>query len=200
MGNRAILKTRRGNRGVYLHCNGGRDSIEAFLKYCELKGFRNFEDDYGMARFCQVAGNFFGGTLCIGITDSIKSPGDNGVYIIKGWEIVGREDFKGSEQMEYDLKEMLLEIDKRQPESQQLGDFLTAEEVLTVEVKVGDMVYMQDLDGTYKKSEVVGIGEDRVVNGRNVKGIPFVNNYSSNGDYSTNPNNYIREETVRKSK
>ena len=37
MGNRAVITTRSKDIGVYLHWNGGRDSVEAFLKYCELK-------------------------------------------------------------------------------------------------------------------------------------------------------------------
>ena len=54
MGNRAIIKPEGKNIGVYLHWNGGIDSVTAFLKYCELRGFRAFDDAYGMARFCQI--------------------------------------------------------------------------------------------------------------------------------------------------
>ena len=42
MGNRAVITTANewahGGIGVYLHWNGGLDSVEAFLKYCEMKG------------------------------------------------------------------------------------------------------------------------------------------------------------------
>ena len=124
MGNRAVITTRDKKIGVYLHWNGGRDSVEAFLKYCKMQGFRCPEDDcYGWARLCQVIGNFFGGSLSIGIdkyeyldTDN----GDNGVYIIENWEIVDRLFMHGGEQNEYDIDEMLREIDKRQPEDMQL--------------------------------------------------------------------------------
>jgi len=55
MGNRALIKAKDNtNKAVYLHWNGGRDSVEVFLKYCELRKFRGFDDDYGMARFCQI--------------------------------------------------------------------------------------------------------------------------------------------------
>ena len=45
MGNRAVITTRKAGvnpansdaTGVYLHWNGGRDSVEAFLAYCKLK-------------------------------------------------------------------------------------------------------------------------------------------------------------------
>lgn len=58
-GNRAVITTEDKRIGVYIHWNGGRDSVEAFLKYCELKGYRKPEEDcYGWARLCQVIGNF----------------------------------------------------------------------------------------------------------------------------------------------
>ena len=98
MGNRAVITTKEGyiiqesNLGVYLHWNGGRDSVEAFLKYCELKGFRSPENDcYGWARLCQVIGNFFGGGNSVGI-DVVENLDcnnfDNGVYIIENNTLV----------------------------------------------------------------------------------------------------------------
>ena len=131
MGNRAVITASKAKNvaesndiGVYLHWNGGRDSVEAFLKYCELKGYRSPDTDcYGWARLCQVIGNFFGGELSIGIDRCCCldcDNRDNGVYIIKGWEIVGREYFEGEEQRYHDLLEMLEEIDDKQPEGERL--------------------------------------------------------------------------------
>lgn len=126
MGNRCVITTKDKKIGVYLHWNGGRDSVEAFLKYCELQKFRPPEqDDYGWARFCQIASNFFGaGGLCIGINryEDLCGGLDNGVYIIENWKIVDREyPYEGFiEQNEYDLVEMLAEIDEAQPERMQL--------------------------------------------------------------------------------
>lgn len=123
MGNRAVITTRENFEnngvGVYLHWNGGRDSVEAFLEYCERKDYRPPTSDcYGWARLCQVIGNFFGGTTSIGI-DKVNNLDcdnwDNGVYIIEGWEIVGREYFDREEQDVYDRYEMLKEIDRCQP-------------------------------------------------------------------------------------
>lgn len=211
MGNRAVITTRdnyaNNGVGVYLHWNGGRDSVEAFLKYCELKGYRTPDTDcYGWARLCQVISNFFGGSNSIGI-DVISrldcDNWDNGVYIIEGWEIVDRKCFEGHEQQEYKLIDMLLEIDKLQPENERLGEeFITAEEIPTNELKVGQFVYLSDFTGRYERRQVVGIGEDKVVNGTNVEGIPYINGYGREDesgyiDYSWNINNYIRTETVR---
>ena len=91
-----------------------------------MKGYRRPEqDNYGWARLCQVIGNYFGGELSIGI-DKYEcldtNNWDNGVYIIEDWEIVDREFNHGSEQQEYDLYDMLIEINKAQPESERLKE------------------------------------------------------------------------------
>ena len=131
MGNRAVITTKGGDRknklGVYLHWNGGRDSVEAFLKYCDMRGFRYPENDnYGWARLTQVIANFFGGDLSIGIDicDRLDCDNwDNGVYLIEKWKIVGREDFEnGVEQDEYDLLSMVIDIDQHQPKGDQIGE------------------------------------------------------------------------------
>ena len=126
MGNRAVITTRSKDIGVYLHWNGGRDSVEAFLKYCKLKGYRPPElDCYGWARLCQVIGNFFGGELSIGIDkyDKLdKDNGDNGVYIIENWNIVDRLFISWPEQHEYDLIGMLKSINNAQPEKERISE------------------------------------------------------------------------------
>ena len=132
MGNRAVITTRENfenntGLGVYLHWNGGRDSVRAFLEYCRLRSFRTPErDDYGWARLCQVIGNFMGAEGCSVGIDEIgrldKDNGDNGTYLIEGWRIVGREFFDGQEQEIYLLDEMLHAIDGAQPEAQKLGN------------------------------------------------------------------------------
>jgi len=126
MGNRAVITTRNKDLGVYLHWNGGRDSVEAFLKYCELKGYRPPERDcYGWARLCQVIGNYFGGELSIGIDKYEKldtDNGDNGVYVIEDWKIVDRLFIDWPEQHEYDLISMLRDINNSQPDTEKLSE------------------------------------------------------------------------------
>ena len=74
MGNRAVITTVDRKIGLYVHWNGGRDTIQPLLKYCELKGFRPpSSDSYGWARLCQVLGNFFGG--CQTHPDQVQSCG-----------------------------------------------------------------------------------------------------------------------------
>lgn len=132
MGNRAVITTKQGwnskenNLGVYIHWNGGRDSVEAFLKYCELRGFRKPEEDnYGWARLCQVISNFFGSdglSVGIDIVSRLDCDNyDNGVYVIENWKIVGRYFNPSVEQNEYDLLEMLQAIDESQPKDQKMG-------------------------------------------------------------------------------
>lgn len=131
MGNRAVITASTSvsikdsnDIGIYLHWNGGRDSVEAFLEYCKRRGFRSpDQDNYGWARLCQVISNFFGGSDSIGIDRCCNldcENGDNGVYIIHGWEIAGRVYHRGREQDTYDLEEMIREIDKCQPEADRL--------------------------------------------------------------------------------
>lgn len=124
MGNRAVITTRKDLKdiGVYLHWNGGRDSVEAFLAYCKLSGFRPPEqDNYAWASLVTVISNFFGGTgYSIGVDVAEKldyDNYDNGTYIIKGWEIIDRLYFDGEEQRNYKLRNMLLEIDRAQRNS-----------------------------------------------------------------------------------
>ena len=121
MGNRAVITTRAKDIGIYLHWNGGRDSVNGFLAYARMTDQRNPEYDcYGWARLCQIIANVFEdaeygmkdgkiqrigsklGTCSVGIArydDLDTDNGDNGVYIIEGWKIVDREFKRGGEQM-----------------------------------------------------------------------------------------------------
>lgn len=117
--------------GVYLHWNGGRDSVEAFLAFCKLKGYHSPEqDNTGWARLCQVIGNYFGKANSVEIDKCSKldcDNFDNGVYIIEKWKIVGRQFAREAEQNRYPLREMLKEINEKQPKSEQLDEKLLDE-------------------------------------------------------------------------
>lgn len=205
MGNRAVITTEKNFEnngvGVYLHWNGGYDSVSTFLKYCEIKGYRTPDtDNYGWARLCQVIGNFFGGSTSVGIdtVDKLDCDNyDNGVYIIKGWEIVDRKHKRYAEQMEYEMEEMLLEIDKAMPEDEQIGEYLKAKEIPTEDLKVGDTVFIKEYNEKFVKHQVMGFGREERVNGTNVYGKPYVDLYGSYFHYDQNINNYILTKTVR---
>lgn len=215
MGNRAVITTKQAfdnnGIGVYLHWNGGRDSVEAFLMYCKLRGFRSPSSDsiYGWARFCQVVGNYFGGGLSLGIgnVNALDCDNwDNGVYIIDGWDIVGREciDDGFVEQNTYDLLEFVQYIDECQPEKDRLGKQLieallydeqhptTYEEKVST-LGVGSLVAVRDWNDAFETVEIVGFGENgKAVNGYDVSGIPFFNKYSSDSvKAEDNINNYL---------
>ena len=178
MGNRAVILNKKdmladgrinpNQIGVYLHWNGGRTCIEAFLKYCELKQYRTPDTDcYGWARLCQVIGNFFGGGLSLGIDCAMNldcANYDNGTYVIENWEIVGRLHWDHSEcYADYSVNDMLKEIDKRMPESERLGEgFFDAEEVAAEELQVGDTVFVFDTDSHCYSPRVVNITPDKV--------------------------------------
>jgi len=119
MGNRAVIAFVDDNGvqdensvGIYLHWNGGRDSVEGFLQAAKDYGLRS--GSYGVARLTQIIGNCFPGTLSVGVDMMNKldcDNYDNGVYWVdKEFNIVGREyntraDFK--EQQQYKLADFV---------------------------------------------------------------------------------------------
>lgn len=181
--------------------------MTAFLEYCKLKDYRDFvgknADGYGLARFCQVVSNFFGGTTSIGIETDVKETEDyakwmdNGIYIVDRLDISKRiSPSEGNEG--YDLKKMLLQIDGKQPESEQLGeDFIMAEEVDVSELEVGDKVYIQTYEGKPEIRTVAGIAPDDTFRNGDVSNLPYVDLYGCDGDYSWNCNNYLRGKVRR---
>lgn len=177
MGNRAVIlnkndmltdgKINPNQIGVYLHWNGGRDSIESFLKYCKLKGYRSPSTDcYGWACLCNVISNFFGDGMSLGIDIASRldcDNHDNGVYIIDRWEIVGRLYNRSVEQSNYDVDSFVLELNERMPEQNRmdarvLKELLKAEEIPYQELTVGDVIWTQYL-GDWVKLIVAEVQE-----------------------------------------
>jgi len=106
MGNRAVvIFTHKEHYSpcIYLHWNGGPESVYGFLEELERRGAVRFGDvSYAAARFVQVAGEFFDidghGALSLGVWNGPEpgspdkadtfldiDPGDNGVYLV-GWK------------------------------------------------------------------------------------------------------------------
>jgi len=101
MGNRAVITASTSHTegvGIYLHWNGGEESVQAFLDVAKARGFRDPSSDesYGLARLCGLIHEFFGldqdTSLGIGTLKQLDCDNfDNGVYVIgKGWQVVDR--------------------------------------------------------------------------------------------------------------
>jgi len=129
MGNRAVLSIGPYSDnaiGIYLHWNGGRDSIEGFLAATKsVMESRGQDAQYAPARLVQVIGNFFGGNTSVGLglcKDLDCDNYDNGVYEIdpQTMTIIGRKFHKGDEQQEYELHSMTQEILDAMPSSYQV--------------------------------------------------------------------------------
>ncbi len=91
MGNRSyiVLKDKKEyGSAIYLHWNGGPESIYAFIDTLKEYGAR-MDISYGTARLVQLIGNFMGGTLSLGIEGAPQNkkdleqytPGDNGLFV-----------------------------------------------------------------------------------------------------------------------
>lgn len=101
MGNRAVITASKSHTkgvGIYLHWNGGEESVQAFLDVAKARGFRDPSSDesYGLARLCGLIHEFFGvdqdTSLGIGTLEQLDCDNwDNGVYVIgKDWQVVDR--------------------------------------------------------------------------------------------------------------
>jgi len=122
MGNRAVIafvndkgEQDKNSVGIYLHWNGGRDSVEGFLQTAKDYGLRS--GNYGVARLTQIIANGIGGTLSLGV-DMLKNLDcdnyDNGVYWVdQNFDIVDREytqHMKHGEQKEYPLADFVKDL------------------------------------------------------------------------------------------
>lgn len=98
MGNRAVITDKNKKFGIYVHWNGGRDSIEGFLEAARRLEFRTPEEDasYAFARLTGIICAFFGlgdsTSVGIGPLDELDTDnGDNGVYVVgDDWRVVER--------------------------------------------------------------------------------------------------------------
>ncbi len=113
MGNRAVIQIENDPLEIYLHWNGGRDSVEPMVAYARDQGIRS--GDYGVARLCQIIGNTLGGTLSLGVAPkgSYSGDEDNGTYVLDNeFNIVGRKGLRVgfTEQSVYPYEDMLSHV------------------------------------------------------------------------------------------
>ena len=164
MGNRAYIKSAASNDvALYLHWNGGYDSVTGFLRYCELQCFPGFgrrSDGCAFARLSQVVSNFMGSDdgSNVAIQSKFSDRQDNGLYEVEGWKIVRHTIDGVAIEVEhhegYDLDEMLAAIDRKQPEYLRIGKAITGQGFPVGELKLGDKVFLKSLRG-WRNYEVV---------------------------------------------
>lgn len=129
MGNRAVITTEERRIGVYLHEDGGRNFVEALLTYCRMRNFPHpsgARSGYGWACLCTVYNNFvldrYKGCNIDLYEHMDTDNGDNGTYVIKGWEIVKHEHGYLEPDVDYDKLSVICVINSRQPEYDRLEE------------------------------------------------------------------------------
>lgn len=141
MGDRAVITTanKPDAAGIYLHWHGEPEYVEAFLKYCELKGYREPDkDSCGFARLAQVVANYIDGQsgfwakdgVCIAV-DAVRNLCgwlNHGIYVIEGWRVKERVnedgtpfDSSGEAPRVHTLRELLHAINDAQPKASRIG-------------------------------------------------------------------------------
>ena len=210
MGNRALITGKNSTVGIYLHWNGGMDSVAPFLKYASFHtplGLGREARDGGLSTLVTIINNFFGaGDSDLGDYVSITavdpesledcSSGDNGVYVVdENWDIIQRIDLPSKEQDFFYFDKTLEAIDEAQPEHVQLGKkFLKSKVIPVEEVEVGMTVFKRGIDG-WKEHTVVSLGNPE--EGENVPAM-YPDNSPYTGEYPAwNINGYVTSKNVR---
>ena len=112
MGNRAVINMVDSDVAIYLHWNGGRDTVEPVLEVAKEYGLTG--DNAGMNDLYKMFHNMLSSdmteTAYVGTIPEYNgtASGDNGVYIIdKNFNIIDRLEFENrKEQQVYPFKEI----------------------------------------------------------------------------------------------
>lgn len=124
MGNRAVIATSdlTTSPAIYLHWNGGPESVLAFLHAAKELGFQDPTGDvaYGTAYLQALICMYFGNGLSTGISalkNSDTDNGDNGVYRLgPGWTIKSRLHVPDYEKKDGDYKSTVEDLDDKERE------------------------------------------------------------------------------------
>jgi|GEM_PF-5470627 len=114
MGNRALVTFRNARASVYLHWNGGPESICNFVEAMKRQGA--FGSDVPPsafpARLCQVVGNFLRGSLSLGVQYGVSDPGDNGIYELDIYgDLAAHYAFRYGDDARYEILDRNYEVD-----------------------------------------------------------------------------------------
>ena len=134
MGNRGVVAFVREDQefdpektvGVYMHWNGGRDSIDAFLLATKEAMKGRVDPAFAPARFVQCVTTWMPGNSSVGLATCNEldcDNGDNGTYLVDpaSLEIHGRRHYDHEEQAGYDIREIADQIAARLPKELPLG-------------------------------------------------------------------------------
>lgn len=220
MGNRAVITTFGNQKGIYIHWNGGRDSVEPVLWYCKnLMPKTNFATS-DLERIAFVMELLDLNPKIDDINRLDCDNYDNGVYVVKDFEIVGRLFKRHDEQDVYNFTEFVMWINENMPKKWQKSedeiiktlclelpeycnfDSKTDFDLFMQNQKVGDEVYYE---GEFHK--IVGRNDsDKCINGIVRKGQLFFNytdGYEKGSKYKiddtelaslmSNPNSYFHD-------
>lgn len=117
MGNRAIITSTKKDIALYMHWNGGRDTVEPLLEACAATGIPSPEKDpSGWSAIASRARNYLGDHVGLWTYQGDRSsPGDNGIYVIEDWSI--KERIKGPrwEQVVHPKDKMLEVLEENMP-------------------------------------------------------------------------------------
>lgn len=137
MGNRAVIIQYGSDAAIYLHWNGGRDTIEPVLFYA-----KHFASKYAGFQKMRALDVFAFVCDCIGLNPYITvkdradcDNGDNGVYYIgKDYKIQSRAFARNPEQHYHDFSGFLTAIDSCMPTKKQLGEEHLKIQVATIKM------------------------------------------------------------------
>lgn len=144
MGNSAVIVKQGSSEGVYLHWNGGRDSVEPIVWYAHnfITDEEELQAIYNVCKWCGL--NPYRGKMELQDCDN----GDNGVYIVEDGKIIGRVYNHGEEQDNYDFNEFVCSLNEEMPgyyrvDKNFLLQYLASKEVNRKDVKDGDYLYVE---------------------------------------------------------
>lgn len=122
MGNRAVITTLENEKGIYIHWNGGRDSVEPILWYCKNLMPKTQFAKTELERIAFVMD-------LLGLNPEIDEMRkldcdnyDNGVYITDGYKIIARAYMHGKEQDAYNFTEFVMHINENMPKQWQRNE------------------------------------------------------------------------------
>lgn len=149
----------QGSTGIYLHWNGGTDEIWPLCAYARIKGISGpyLGHGEGFTDLCQIIGNWIGRPRAMRIGDVAAmdtNNTDHGCYIIDRDLNIRARLFTGDKICEDGWENMVLDIDSKQPEQLQIGEYFRATPTPIEKLDMGDRVCSL-FDGTVFHGTVI---------------------------------------------